>query len=386
VLAITPWDEPEGGGLERYAHTLLRRLAARGHEARVLCFTRQTPGVVDRDGVEVERLAPRWRVSNTPIHPGFRRAVASSLERWRPDVLVAHTTVPFPAEMASLAAERAGVPVVVTYHAGRLEGGSPLLDAVAAMDRATLERRMLSHAKALVAVSPYVRDHALQAHRAKVHVVPPGVDHTMFRPGPTPPAGPAQDVLFAGPLAKAYRWKGLDTLWAAFTRLHRDLPQARLVLVGDGDRRAALEQRAREEALPVVFRGRVPLERLVEAYRACAVAVLPSTSPAESFGMVLAEANACGKPVVGSRIGGIPDFVRHGENGLLAPPGDAEGLAAALRTLLQDPDRARAMGEAGRVRVLREHDWDALAQRTEAILLDAAGQAPRPAPLHAVPH
>ncbi|MHB8633742.1 MAG: glycosyltransferase, partial [Thermoplasmatota archaeon] len=97
----------------------------------------------------------------------------------------------------------------------------------------------------------------------------------------------------------------------------------------------------------------------------------------EAFGMVLAEANSCARPVVGTRIGGIPHFVRPGENGLLANPGDPRDLARALGDLLAHPDEARAMGERGRQRVLRDHDWDTLVVECERVL--ALALAPRPA-------
>jgi glycosyltransferase involved in cell wall biosynthesis len=234
---------------------------------------------------------------------------------------------------------------------------------------------MLRRAARLIAVSPFVRDHALAEHAARVHIVPPGVDAEVFRPGPVP-AG--HDVLFVGPLDNAYRWKGLDTLWLAFRRVRALLPDARLVLVGDGDRRAELEQLARRDGLhdAVEFRGRLSLAALVQAYQEATVVTLPSVTDAESFGMVLAEANACGRPVVGTSIGGIPSFVRDGDNGLLVPPRDPHGLASALLQLLTDPERAEAMGQAGRERVVRDHDWAELAARTETLLLGAAGREP----------
>lgn len=336
-----------------------------------LAFTRGAPGKEERDGVHLERLRPRWRISNTPLDPTFQAQVGRALDRVKPDVVLAHTPVPFPAEMAFLAARSARVPFVLTYHAGRLEGGSPLLDVLAALDRATLERTMLAGADGLVAVGPYVRDHALGAHRDRVHIVPPGVDAARFQPAP-PPRG--QDILFVAPLDGAYRWKGLDTLWAALPLVRKHLPAARLVLVGDGDRAPDLRARAQAEGLgqAVVFRGRVAPEDLVHCYQEAAVACLPSTSPAESFGMVLAEANACARPVVASRVGGIPDFVRDGENGLLVRPRDPGALAEALLRVLTQPGLAERLGQAGRARVVRDHDWDRAAERTELVLAGAA--------------
>jgi glycosyltransferase involved in cell wall biosynthesis len=271
--------------------------------------------------------------------------------------------------MAYLASRRARVPFALTYHAGRLRGSNPILDLAASLDRSTLERRMMAGSAGLVAVGPYVRDHALGRHRHRVEVIPPGVDSTLFTPGGTR-RPPSTDILFVGPLDSSYRWKGLDTLLAAMPAVRQRHPSARLVLVGKGDRVPELQARAATEGL--VLAGRLPERQLVEAYRASGVVCLPSTTDAESFGMVLAEANACGKPVVASRVGGIPDFVRHGDNGLLAQPGDAMDLARQLNLVLDDPAEAGRMGQRGLERVRRDHDWGRLAAATWSVLDKAA--------------
>lgn len=379
ILAIAPYYDPEGGGLERYAHCVLRRLARLGHEVTALTFSTQGEHRGELEGVHVQRVAPMLRVGNAPIHPRFRRRVQAAIRAAQPDVIVAHTPVPFPAEMAYQAARDAGIPFVVTYHAGRLRGSSPALNAMAALDRATFERQMLKGAARLVAVTPYVRDHALHGHEDRTDVVAPGVDHYRFTPyGKEGERRRPHDVLFVGPLDRRYRWKGVDVLLKAMRLVREQVPDATLTLVGDGDRREAFERIARREGPTLRVLGRLSDDDLIDEYRRAAVTVLPSTSDAESFGMVLAEANACACPVIGSAIGGIPNFVRDGDNGLLAKPGDAEDLARAILQVLGDPQAAAAMGWRGRARVEREHDWDEQARATERVLRSVAQlSAPR---------
>jgi glycosyltransferase involved in cell wall biosynthesis len=336
---------------------------------RALSFTKEGTASGPVDGVEVERERPRARLGNTPLHPAFARRVRRELRRHRPDVVLAHTPVPFPAEMAYRAARREGIPFVVTYHAGRLRGSTPLLDGLAAVDRATLERSMLAGSRGLIAVTPYVRDRALARQAGRVALVPPGVDHAIYKPNGLHRS--EAGILFVGPLDSSYRWKGVDVLMDAFEQVRSHRPDATLTLVGRGDRATEFQRRAAEDPRLRVL-GRLSDEAIVREYRRAAVLALPSTTDAESFGMVLAEANACGAPVVASRVGGIPCFVREGDNGLLAEPGDADDLARALLHVIEHPDEARLMGQRGRRRVVAEHDWDDLTARTEAVLVDAA--------------
>lgn len=369
ILAVTPYYEPEGGGLERYAHEILKRLAARGHTVEAHAFTATRRPSEVRDGVVVHRRSPWLRIGNSPIDPTFYRGMKKAIRNFLPDVVVGHTPVPFAAEVAEAAAHQAGVPFVTTYHAGRLAGSSMLLRPIAAVVGATFQQRMLRRSRHLIASSPYVRDHPLAPYRQRVTVVAPGVDTRRFLPWEQPLGN---EILFVGPLAKAYRWKGVDTLWDAFRLVRGSVPDATLTLAGQGDRYDAFARLAKGSG-SLRLTGRLSDEQLVAEYQRASVVVLPSTSDAEAFGMVLAEANACGRPVVGSRIGGIPDFITHGENGLLANPGDPVDLARHIVTILRDQGLARKMGDRGHEKVVRDHHWATLSLQTEQIL-DAAAQ------------
>jgi glycosyltransferase involved in cell wall biosynthesis len=372
ILCATPFYEPEGGGLERYAHEILKRLAARGDEVRVLCATRGPARQEQRQGVVVQRRPPRFFLGNSPIDPSLPGRLKQEIEELDPHTIVGHTPVPFPAEMAYRSARAAGIPFIPTYHAGRMRGSSIALDGLARIHRSTFERPMLRGSPRLIAASAYVRDHALRRHRDRVTVVPPGVDTKWFIPGGPERTKWPHRVLFVGPLSRTYQWKGVDVLWQAFKQVQKRFPEAELTLLGEGDRRAKFIRNAREQGINLRAPGRVGLDRLRREYQRAGLVVLPSISEAESFGMVLAEANACGLPVVASEIGGIPGFVRHRENGLLAPPGDVRALADRISQVLLDPEEARRMGQEGRRRVVQEHDWDTLAAVTRHVFQQAA--------------
>lgn len=375
LLVATPWLFPRGGGLERYAHTLSTRLARQGVE--VVCLGHASAPVDEtRDDLRRIGLAPQVRLSNTPLGVPIARRARALLREDGFDVVSVHTPVPGTAELVAAAARREGVPYVVTYHAGTLAGPGGILSLAARLHARTFERRMLARASGLVAVSPYVAEHVFRGRACAV--VPPGVDAARFAPGG--PSVPGR-VLFVGPVSRAYAWKGFATLFEAFERLSTFLPEAHLRVVGSGDLVARYEARAKDAGLAsrLSFATGVDDGALVREYQAASVVVLPSLSPAESFGMVLAEANACGRPVVGSRVGGIPSFVEDGVNGLLVPPGDAPALAQALARVLEDRALAQRLGRAGREKVLAHHRWDRLADRTLTELDAAASRRGRAA-------
>ncbi len=159
--------------------------------------------------------------------------------------------------------------------------------------------------------------------------------------------------------------KGLPVFFAAARILARDLPRVRFAVVGDGPARAAIEACATREGVShrTVFAG--TRRDIGEVMTALDLFVQPSLW--EGFGVTLLEAMAAGRPVVASRVGGMPEVVRDGETGLLVPPGDPVALASACAALLRDRDRAARLGCAGRDRVVAEFGIDRLVGETAAL-------------------
>jgi glycosyltransferase involved in cell wall biosynthesis len=147
-------------------------------------------------------------------------------------------------------------------------------------------------------------------------------------------------------LARLDPRKGLPILLQAVGLALSKLPEATLLIGGDGEERATLERRARELGLAgrVEFAG--PVHDPPAFYRRCDLFALPSLD--EGFGLVVLEAMASGLPVIGTRVGGVPELIEHDRNGLLVEPGDAPAIAEALRTLWADPARRARLAEAGR--------------------------------------
>ena len=187
-----------------------------------------------------------------------------------------------------------------------------------------------------------------------------------------------QDAV-VGIVSKLWDGKGHVQLLDAFQQIHRTKKEAKLVIVGEGYRLRDLRRRVDTLGLDgsVLFAGfQADVAPLVATFDA---AVLPSLF--EGMGRVLLEAMAMGKPVVASRVGGIPDLVEHGVNGFLVSPGSVEDLKEALLKILNNPSLARKMGQAGRERIKSEFDALAMVDAIERVyrhLLSRKGVAVGP--------
>jgi glycosyltransferase involved in cell wall biosynthesis len=167
--------------------------------------------------------------------------------------------------------------------------------------------------------------------------------------------------------------KGHRHLIDAMPAIRHEFPSALLFFVGDGDERAPLEARAAELGVADGLRCAGALPGLKTAIAACDVIVQPSLN--EGMGRTVIEALAMGRPVVASRVGGLPELIDHGRNGLLVVPASPSALADAVGALLRDPARRRRMGEAARRSVDDRFSVQAMVEAIETLYVALAGQS-----------
>jgi len=336
---------PVVGGVEKHIDGLRRTM--RGVESDVLVCARaprtSVRSVAGGTEIKVAEFGPRWL--SLPIAPTFARW----MRRLRADVL--HVHMPNPLAEGSVLVARGQRPVVLSYHADIVRQAG-LLPAYRRLVDACLER-----AAAVVVSSQRIAESSplLVGHAHRVTIIPFGIDTEHFDPGRVSEA--TRTTIrrrYGSPLVVAVGrlvyYKGFENLIAAARRL-----DASVLIVGDGPWAPRLRALARGMDR-VHFVGRVSEPRLVELLAAADSFVLPSTSRAESFGVATLEAQAMALPAVVTDVGtGTVDAIEPGRTGIAIPPGDPASLAEAIESLLADPERARAMGEAGRHRVVERH-------------------------------
>lgn len=193
---------------------------------------------------------------------------------------------------------------------------------------------------------------AIGVPKEQMRIVPNGVDTGRFRP---PRDGERENlILYVGTFIER---KGIRYLLDAMRDILKEVPDCRLVLIGEGPEESVLKKHAEDLGVSdeTAFIGFQPQDEIVEWMQKARVLILPSLE--EGMGVVLLEAMACGTPVVGSRIGGIQDVVTP-DVGALVPAADPQALAEAVRRILAEPAKWDEMSLAARERVANQYDWD----------------------------
>jgi glycosyltransferase involved in cell wall biosynthesis len=342
------------GGAEQHLLQLLPALRERGVDARFLSLDAGADAgrfhrALDDAGVPWTRVA-----CGADVSPRLLGAVARAVRRGQPDLV--HTHMVHADVYGSLAARLARTPFVSTRH----NDDRYLLGPFRHVDRFFMRR-----ARAIVAISEAVREFHVRAGlpREKLVTIHYGLDRVPERPSELTPdaAGIPRDAPLVLAIGRLIAQKDHATLLAAFARARETHPEARLAILGWGP----LEEETKRLAAGLGLGDAALLPGRVEPAAWLRRAdVFAHTSRWEGFGIVLLEAMLSSLPVVATRASAVPEIVVDGETGLLAAPGDVAGVAHGLSALLADPERGRALGEAGRRRALEEFSVARMTERT----------------------
>lgn len=387
VLATTV-PAREGDGTPAFVLTLAQALS---HDNEVTILTPRVPRCAARErsgDVEIRRFryfprrferlaagaimpnlaAEPWRLLEVPpLLLGFFWSSVREIRRRRPDVIHAHWLLP--CGLLALALHRIfGIPYIVTGHAADVFRfrGAPFR---------TLKRAVLAKAAVVSLVSAETAEVlGISPEEAERLVVPMGVDVDRIQAEVGARAPESGRFLFVGRLVEK---KGLDVLLRALA----ELPDGRLVVVGDGPARPMLEELAAELGLSerVTFAGQQGGDEVAQELRLAHALVVPSRvardGDADGTPVVMCEGMAAGVPLIASRLGGLSEHIVSGQNGLLIEPDDPRALAEGLRHVLAEPETASSWAEAARQGMRDQLDIRVTARRYQEFI-DAALKPP----------
>jgi phosphatidylinositol alpha-1,6-mannosyltransferase len=377
TLLLSEVFPPKTGGSGRWFWEIYRRLPRGEYVFAVGEDPRQSEFDATHD-LATERLPLTMREWGLLSLAGLRgyfgnlRRLRSIVRRH--GVSMVHCGRCLPEGVMALALKKlAGVPYLCYIH------GEDVSTAANCREHAFLVRHVLAGAECCIANSRNTAKLLSQKWRLAAHricVLNPGVDTNLFRPAQRCDAvrrkfgwENRRVVLTVGRLQQR---KGQDMLIRALPAIKRKFPDVLYAIVGDGEQRSHLEQLARQLDVSgqVQFRGETTDEELIQNYQQCDLFALPNREidgDIEGFGMVLAEAQACGKPVIAGDSGGTAETMRRGVTGYVVDCRTPEPLAGQIVSLLDDPARRDEMGSAARNHVVELLDWDALAGEADAL-------------------
>ena len=340
---------PSIGGVEVLAARFVQDMRQRGYEFMVIAGTDSEQLVGERDwcGIPVHRFRFRQILADRDLDEivQVRRRIVELKRLFRPDLQHVYF-FECGALFHTLTAAASAAPLLVTLHGVQEDERYGPRTAFGPLVRS---------ADWLVACSS---DVLRETQRQLPEVVSRS---SMIRSTLEPPELPPARLSFDPPrllcLGRLSPEKGFDVAVAAFGRLARRFPTARLVVAGEGAQRAGLEAlvsdlRVRDR---VDFLGWVLPQDVPALLNSVTVVIVPSRS--ESLGLVAVQAAQMARPVVASRVGGLPEVVTHGETGLLVPPESPAALAGALAELLEQPDRAARFGQNAFERARADGGW-----------------------------
>ena len=342
---------PYIGGIEVRSSKLLRALRKRGHEFQVIT-SHLGIDLPDEDlfgDIPVHRFA-FWHA----LQPGdmeqlmrVRNRIVALKRTFEPDLVHIDSVGPSVFfHLSTLQVQSA--PLLVTIQHGLL----PVQD----LSRDSVVWKILEAADWITFCSQAARTE--MRRRVAGISSPMSVIYNGTEVSPTSPAALSFDSPNLVCLGRLVECKGFDLALRAFAQLVDSFPDATLTVGGDGPAREELEAQAIELGIAesVRFTGWIPPDQVPSLINEATVVLVPSRF--EAFGLVAAEAALMSRPVVATRVGGLPEVVVDGQTGLLVEPEDAAAFATKIASLLSQPDEARRMGQAARRRALSMFNWE----------------------------
>ena len=356
IALVSPYDFAYPGGVVAHISQLGRQLERIGHTVKILAPA-ASPGALGVDNlIAVGRPFPipsGGSIARISLSVWRERRVKAVLRDEAFDVI--HLHEPLTPVLPLTVLHLSNAANVGTFHAFHGRGYKYRFSR-------RLVQRWFQKLDVRIAVSEPALRYVSKALPGEYRIIPNGIDVDLFSQK-VPPFNAFTDgklnILFVGRLEKR---KGLKYLLGAFGRLKWEHPHLRLIVVGPGSPGKECYRIMSERNLQdVVFVGSVSGEALCRYYQTADIFCSPATGK-ESFGIVLGEAMAAGKPIVASNIDGFARVVTDGQEGILVPPENEEALALALQRLVLDPDLRQKMGQRGTVTV-QAYRWDRVADQ-----------------------
>ena len=360
IALVSPYDFAYPGGVARHITCMEKYFTGMGHQVKIIAPTSHP--VNDFGDRFIALGTPRpvpssGSIARITLSLNLDSKIKSILEEEKFDII--HLHEPLVPTLCTSILRLSDTVNIGTFHAS---GSKPSYRWFQPFAKLLMER-WFHRLDGKIAVSRPAMEFANRHFPGTYHIIPNGIDVQHFSPDVAPIdelCDGKLNILFVGRMEKR---KGVGYLLGAYQQVRRKFPNSRLILVGPGVRlRHKYEKYVADNGLKdVLFIGAVEYKELPRYYQTADVFCAPATGQ-ESFGVVLLEAMALGKPVVASNIPGYASVLTHGEEGVLVPPKDANSLAQAIISLLGNESLRAQMGEKGKKKSAN-YCWEHVARK-----------------------
>ncbi|OGC14600.1 hypothetical protein A3J90_03345 [candidate division WOR-1 bacterium RIFOXYC2_FULL_37_10] len=368
IVMLVPYFYPHTGGTEKYVKDLSTALVLKGHEVTVISNNiprgKNAPKEeMAPEGFKIIRLDAVNMFSYLPVSFQFNLKMLEEYD-------LVHVHVPAFSFLRSVAG-KIKQPLVVTYHCdvtiSEKYFGIPIpkfLVPVFEEISNSYARTFLPKADAIITTTETYASTSPVMKNIPHHVVPIGIFHDKIdeiqkKINLTPDKKNSKQILFLGRLAGN---KGCDYLVEAMPEILKGFPDTKLIICGDGEEKTHIVDLIKKFGIErsIEFLGTATFEKLVELYYTSIAYIFPSINRLEAFGIVQLEAMANYTAVIASDIPGPNAVMSPGETGMLVPKQDPAALAAAIKEILANPEKAKEMGRKGRELVEKKYDWSVI--------------------------
>lgn len=367
IALVSPYDFAYPGGVVNHISCLEQQFTRMGHEVKIIAPASKAVHTLGERFIRIGTPRPipvSGSIARVTVSIRLESQINEVFDREKFDIC--HLHEPLMPTLCTTTLRLKRTTMVGTFHAS---GARPWYTWCTPLGKWYLDR-WFRKLDGRIAVSPAALAYVNSFFPADYTIIPNGIDTEHFNPD-IPPIDEFNDgkfnILFVGRMEKR---KGLNYLLKAYKQVKREIPNCRLIAVGPGVRlRNKYQRHVNRNGLDdIIFAGYANYSDLPRYYKTADIVCFPATGR-ESFGIVLLEAMAVGKPVIASDIEGYARVLTHGAEGLSVPPKNTGKLAEALITLLTDEPLRRQMGSQGRPKAL-QYDWKHVAQRVLAFYVE----------------
>ena len=360
IALVSPYDFAYPGGVTNHISHLEHHFTKMGHEVKIVAPASKAVSNLGDRFIPIGKPRPipvSGSIARITISPWLSSKIKAVLKQEEFDII--HLHEPLMPMLCTTVLRLSRTPSIGTFHASGARAwydyGSPIAKLFL--------KKWFRKLDGKIAVSELAMNCICKHFPGYYNIIPNGVDLEHFSPDVSPIdefRDGKLNILFVGRLEKR---KGLNYLLKAYKQVKQEIPDTRLIAVGPGTRlRRKYEKQIKQSGLrDVVFAGYVSYDELPRYYKTADIFCAPATGW-ESFGIILLEAMAAGKPIIASNVEGYAGLISHGVEGLLVPPKDAKELTRSLISLLRDEALRQEMGAKGKLKA-REYAWEEISQR-----------------------